>query len=100
MPTMTGVRENLRFRSEQQDGVAVVRVWRVVRNLGFTFDEQACRAICQRFAEGLLEGHFLVDGRTAHFNGPSWANLPLNIIEAPYAAIVIRHARQCAGLPI
>ena len=100
VPTMTGQRENLRFRSQQQHGATVIRVWRVVGSLDFTFDELACRAICQRFAQGLREGHTFADGGTAYFNDPSWANRPLNIVTAPYAAAVIRHARQCVGLPI
>ena len=100
VPTMTGRRENLRFRSQQQNRATVIRVWRVVGNLDFVFDEQACRAICRRFVQGLLEGRTFADGGTAYFNDPGWANPPLNIINAPFAAAIIRHARQYVGLPI
>lgn len=100
VPTMTGRRENLRFRSQQQDGVMVIRVWRVVGNLDFTFDEQACRAICQRFAQGIYEGRSFIDGGTSYFNQPQWDDPPLGMIKTPFAAAIIRHARECAGLPI
>lgn len=98
--TMTGWRENLRFRSQQQDGAKVIRVWRVVGNLDFSFDESSCQAICQCFAEGLQDGHNFVDGGAAYFTHPSWANPPLGRITTPFAAAVVRHARQCIGLPI
>lgn len=100
VPTMTGRRENLRFQSQQKDGVTVIRVWRVVGNLDFTFDEEECRTICKRFAQGLQEGRTFVDEGTSYFNDLEWTERPLNIINAPYAAAVIRHARQCVGLPI
>jgi hypothetical protein len=100
VPTMTGRRENLRFQSLQQDAVSVIRVWRVRGNLDFSFNEMECRAICQRFAQGLQEGRTFVDGGTSYFNQPLWANPPLGMIRTPFAASVIRHARQQLGLPI
>jgi hypothetical protein len=100
VPTMTGRRENLRFRSQREDGATVIRVWRVVGNLDFKFDEKACRIICQRFAQGIQEGLGFINGGTSYFNQPQWANPPLGMIKTPFAAAVIRHARQCVGLPL
>jgi hypothetical protein len=98
VPTMTGRRETLRFRPVQQDGKTVVHVWRVVGNLDFVFDEGQCRAICQRFAQGLQEGSSFLAGGTAYFGTPQWASPPLRRNDNPYAAAVIRHARDVTGL--
>jgi hypothetical protein len=100
VPTMTGRREKLRFRTEQQDGKTVVHVWRVVGNLDFVFDEAHCRAICQRFAQGLNEGRRFVARGTSYFGTPQWASPPLGMLNTPFAAAVVRHARQRVGLPV
>ena len=100
VPTMTGRRENLRFRTEQHECKTMVHVWRFVGNLDFVFDEAHCRAICQRFAQGLQEGRSLAAGGTAYFGTPRWAAPPLGMIHTPFAAAVVRHARQQVGLPV
>jgi hypothetical protein len=98
VPTMTGERAPLNFRCEQGNSQKLIRVWRQESDLNFTFDEHVCQAICQRFEEGILKGRNFTEGGTAYFNAPDWDNRPLNFVTAPYAAAIIRHARQMVGL--
>ena len=100
VPTMTGERDPLNFRCELGNGQKLIRVWRQESDLNFTFDEHDCQAICQRFEEGIKEGRSFTEGGTSYFNSLKWENRPLTIITAPYAAPIIRHARQNLGLPI
>lgn len=100
VPTMTGRKEPLLFRRNHQNGKEVIRVWRASGTLDFTFDEHDCRAICERFDAGLRQGRSFATGGTAYFNEKSWINRPLTIITAPFAAPVIRHARQNLGMPV
>ena len=100
VPTMTGERAPLNFRCEQGNGQKIIRVWRQESDLNFTFDEHDCQAICQRFEEGILKGRNFTEGGTAYFNAQDWDNRPLNYVTAPFAAAIIRHARQMAGLRI
>jgi hypothetical protein len=100
VPTMTGRKEDLFFCYQPTNAKTVIRVWRASGTLDFTFDEHDCLAICQRFVTGLHEDRNFVEGGTAYFNDPSWRERPLNIITAPYAASIIRYARQTIGLPV
>ena len=100
IPTMTGRKEPLLFRRDHQNGKTVIRVWRASGTLDFTFDENDCRAICERFDAGLQQGRGFAAGGTAYFNEKSWMNRPLTIITAPFAAPVIRHARQNLSMPV
>lgn len=100
VPTMGYLGQPLRFRCVTAGARPVMHVWRPLRQPNFTFDELACRAICQRFAQGIHEGRCFVEGGTSYFNQPQWADPPLRMINTPFAAAVIRHARQCVGLPI
>lgn len=100
VPTLGGRGDNLWFRCEQAEGQTLVRVWRSSGRPNFTFDEAACRAICERFAEGLQQGRTFVAGGTSYFTDPHWPSPPSGRIRTPYAAAVIRHARQQVGLPI
>lgn len=99
--TMTGRKEDLLFSSlPPVGGKTVIRVRRASGNLNFTFDENDCRTICERFEAGLRQGNSFVAGGTAFFNNPSWKARPLSIITAPYAAAIVRYARQKVGLRI
>lgn len=100
VPTMTGRREPLLFRAAKKNQKTVIHVWRTKGRLNFTFDEHDCQAICQRFEEGILKGRNFTEGGTAYFNDQDWDNRPLNYVTAPFAAAIIRHARQMAGLRI
>jgi hypothetical protein len=100
VPTMGHLGDLLRFRYVANGAEPLVRVWRPTGQPDFTFDEKACRIICQRFAQGIQEGLGFINGGTSYFNQPRWANPPLGMIRTPFAAAVIRHARQCVGLPI
>ena len=100
VPTMTGRKEPLLFRRDEENGKAVIRVWRASGSLDFTFDEHDCRAICERFDAEVRQGRSFATGGTASFNAKSWINRPLTIITAPYAAAVIRHARQNLNMPV
>ena len=100
VPTMTGRKEPLLFRRDEENDQAVIRVCRASGSLNFTFNEHDCRAICERFDAEVRQGRSFATGGTASFNARSWINRPLTIITAPYAAAVIRHARQNLGLPV
>ncbi len=100
VPTMTGRREPLLFSRHHRNGNSVIRVWRASGSLDFTFDENDCRSICRRFNEGIGQGRSFTNSGTSYFNEKSWLNRPLTIITAPFAAPVIRHARQNLGFPI
>jgi hypothetical protein len=100
VPTMTGKKEDLLFTCNQKGESYVVRVWRASGALNFTFGENDCHAICQRFEQGLQADRSFVNGGTAYFNDRSWGRPPLGIIQAPYAAAIIRFARQAVGLPV
>jgi|688.fasta_scaffold315563_2 hypothetical protein len=98
VPTMTGRREPLLFRAAKKNQKTVIHVWRTKGRLNFTFDEHDCQAICQRFEEGILKGRNFTEGGTSYFNAPDWDDRPLNYVTAPFAAAIIRHARQMVGL--
>lgn len=100
VPTMTGRKDPLFFHTEGLDKNPLIRVWRVDGSLNFTFDENDCQMICQRFEAGLAQGRSFCSGGTSYFNDPAWKNRPLTIITAPYAAAVIRYARNKIGLPV
>jgi hypothetical protein len=100
VPTMGYLGQPLRFRCLTAGARPEVHVWRPSGQPDFTFDEPACRTICQRFAQGINEGRSFVDGGTSYFNQPQWDVPPLGMIKTPFAAAIIRHARECAGLPI
>lgn len=100
VPTMTGRKDPLFFHTEGLNGNYLIRVWRSDESLNFTFDEKDCREICQRYEAGLAQGRSFCSGGTSYFNDPAWQNRPLTIITAPYAAAVIRFARNKISLPV
>jgi hypothetical protein len=100
VPTMGHRAEELRFQFVAGDAVPAVRVWRDSGTLEFTFGEAVCRALCSRFDAGIKEGRRFARGGTGYFNQPLWNHPPLGNINTPFAAAVVRHGRQCCGLPI
>jgi hypothetical protein len=100
VPTLGHRAEELRFQFVVGDGAPSVRVWRDSGTLEFTFDEAVCRVLCSRFDSGIREGRRFARGGTGYFNQPFWGRPPLGNINTPFAAAVVRHARQCCGLPI
>jgi hypothetical protein len=100
VPTIGHRAEELRFQFVAGDGAPAVRVWRDSGTLKFTFGEAVCRALCSRFDAGIKEGRRFARGGTGYFNQPLWNHPPLGNINTPFAAAVVRHGRQCCGLPI
>lgn len=100
VPTLGQQAEGLRFQFIEDDGAPSVRVWRDSGTLEFTFGEAVCRALCSRFDAGIKEGRRFARGGTGYFNQPKWSHPPLGNINTPYAAAVVRHGRQCCGMPI
>ena len=87
--TMTGRKENLCFQFVFSNGK--VRVWRRSGALNFSFGEDACRALCRRFQQGLREGENFKNGGTGYFTDPAWPEPFLGRFKTPYAAAVIRY---------
>lgn len=100
VPTLGHRAENLRVRFVEENGGPSVRVWRDSETLEFTFGEAVCRALCSRFEAGIGEGRSFARGGTGYFNQPLWDNPPLGNHNTPYAAAVVRHARERCGVPI
>lgn len=98
VPTLTGKKANLAVRVQPNQKLPV-NVHRPGTTLNFDFDEADCMAICQRYEEGLRQGLDFRKGGTSFFNQPKWSNPSLGMINTPFAAAVIRHARHRIGLP-
>jgi hypothetical protein len=99
VPTLTGKKDNLVVRVQPKQKMPV-NVHRPGTSLSFDFNEADCLAICQRYEQGLQQGKSFSKGGTSFFNQPKWSRPTLGNIHTPYAATVIRSARQSIGLPI